>query len=91
MAIARLSPDKKSIKLYIDTFILAGDIAKALAENSKAEEKYLAAVAIADEIDSKDSLATAYKNLGDLYRLQQKSSKSIVPYHRGYARRRGGS
>jgi len=76
-AIAGLGFDKQLVQLYIDTFILAGDIAKALADNSRAEDKYLAAVAIAKKIDSKESLATAYKNLGDLYRLQQKSSKSI--------------
>jgi len=76
-AIISLGSDSQSVQLNIDTYILAGDIAKALADNSRAEEKYLAAAAIAGEIDSKKSLATTYKNLGDLYRLQQKSSKSI--------------
>ena len=75
--ILSLGSDKRPVQLYLNIFILAGDIAKALADNSRAEDKYLAAVALAGEIDAKEPLATAYKNLGDLYRLQQKSSKSI--------------
>ncbi len=77
MAILRIGSGKQPVQLSIDIYMLAGNIAKALADNSKAEEKYLAAAASADEIDSKESLATAYKNLGALYRLQQKTSKSI--------------
>jgi len=77
MVIRRLDSDKQAAQLSLDTYILAGNIAKALADNSRAEEKYLAAIGIANEIDSKESLATAYKNLGALYRLQQKTSKSI--------------
>lgn len=64
-------------KPVIKVFILAGNIAKALAENSRAEEKYLMAMEMAKNSGYDELLAEVYKNLGDLYRLRQKPAESI--------------
>lgn len=76
-AFSSLKDDEKNIRLVIDTLLLSGDIAKALADNVRAEQKYKTAVDMAEKIDGLKALAMAYKNLGDLYRLQQEFTKSI--------------
>jgi serine/threonine protein kinase/tetratricopeptide (TPR) repeat protein len=63
--------------IAINTYILGGDIAKALAENNIAESQYLTAVGLANHSGIKELLATAYKNLGDLYRLRQQPQQAI--------------
>lgn len=60
----------------IAAYILAGDIAKALADNTNAEKYYIAAAAFAEK-DFPDRLALVNKNLADLYRIIQKTEKSI--------------
>ncbi|MCP4582054.1 MAG: tetratricopeptide repeat protein, partial [candidate division Zixibacteria bacterium] len=75
---ANLDQNSQYVQLLIDTYILAGDIAKALADNKPAEQKYLKAIDLAQEHGCKKSVAIANKNLGDLCRLQQKSNESIT-------------
>jgi serine/threonine protein kinase/Tfp pilus assembly protein PilF len=61
----------------IVAMLLAGDINKALADNTQSEKMYLKAAALANEFGDKESLALAYKNLGDLLRINQRSEESI--------------
>lgn len=76
-AFSLLGDDEKDLRLVFDTLLLSGDIAKALADNARAEQKYKAAVDMAKKINDLKALAEVYKNLGDLYRLQQEFTASI--------------
>ncbi len=72
-----LKDNEEESLLVFDTLLLSGDIAKALADNVRAEQKYKAAVEVAEKINDRKALAITYKNLGDLYRLGQEFTKSI--------------
>lgn len=76
-SLARLGENQRSGAMAIETFVMAGDIAKALAEYAEAEKKYRTAVDIAEKTDSGSVLAGAYKCLADIYRILQKSTESI--------------
>jgi len=61
----------------VAALILAGDIAKAAADHVAAEKHYLEAAALCQN-NRKESLALINKNLGDLYRIIQKTEKSLA-------------
>ncbi len=70
-------PENLSEESRIAALILAGDIAKAAADHISAESYYLRAAAICKK-DHPGSLALIDKNLGDLYRIMQKTGKSLI-------------
>ena len=75
--LTRVTSDIVDDNLVLKIMFLGADIAKALANNRRAESIYNQAAALAEKIDSRESLAKAYKDLGDNYRLQQDTAKSI--------------
>ena len=76
-SLARLGENQRSDVMAIETFIMAGNIAKALAEYAEAEKKYRTAVDMAERSKPGSVLAGAYRCLADIHRLQQKSVESI--------------
>lgn len=75
--IPRIAQSGLGAASVIKTLLLSGDIAKAVADNQNAENKYLQAADLAVGFQLNDMLAIAFKNLGDIYRHQQNTPKSI--------------
>ena len=75
--LARIDDSKIDNRFVLQILFLGADIAKSLAKNRRAEGIYNRAAALAEKTDSPESLAKAFKDSGDNYRLQQDPAKSI--------------
>ena len=76
-ALCKISRDESDAEAMIKIYMLAGDIARAHAENEKAIEKFTRAAELSQEFNLGRYTAEAYKNLGDVNRHRQKPDEAI--------------